>query len=116
MPRFTLVITLVALWIASTSAFAPPLECARNRIVTTSMSSSATNDEQTTVSRRHFAMSSIASAAFLFASQPAFARLEAVNRPDLLPSEKGLNVIQTEKFLTSGQAKRLDQLLAVVGA
>ena len=43
---------------------------------------------------------------------PASAKLEAVNRPDLLPKEAGLNVIQTEKFLTSGQAKRLNDLLA----
>jgi hypothetical protein len=43
--------------------------------------------------------------------QPAFARLEAVNRPDLLPSEAGANVIQTERFLTNGQAKRLDTML-----
>lgn len=41
----------------------------------------------------------------------AQARLEAVNRPDLLPSEKGLNVIQTEKFLTTGQARRMNDLL-----
>jgi len=44
--------------------------------------------------------------------QPAFARLDPVNRPDLLPKEDGLNVIQVEKFLTSGQAKRMDNLLA----
>jgi hypothetical protein len=44
--------------------------------------------------------------------QEASARLESVNRPDLLPSQKGLNVIQTEKFLTSGQARRLDDMLA----
>ena len=44
-------------------------------------------------------------------AQPAEARLEAVNRPDLLPSEAGLNVIQTEKFLTTGQAKRMNTLL-----
>jgi hypothetical protein len=44
--------------------------------------------------------------------QEASARLESVNRPDLLPSEKGLNVIQTEKFLTPGQARRLNDLLA----
>ena len=42
---------------------------------------------------------------------PAMARLEPVNRPDLLPKERGLNVIQTEKFLTSGQARRLNDLL-----
>ena len=36
---------------------------------------------------------------------PASARLESVNRPDLLPSDPGLNVIQTEKFLTPGQAR-----------
>jgi len=39
------------------------------------------------------------------------ARLEAVNRPDLLPEEPGKNVIQIEKFLTNGQAKRLDEKL-----
>jgi hypothetical protein len=43
---------------------------------------------------------------------PAFARLESVDKPNLLPSDKGLNVIQTEKFLTAGQAKRMDQLLS----
>jgi hypothetical protein len=48
----------------------------------------------------------------LMVPQPASARLEAVNRPDLLPREKNLNVIQVEKFLTSGQAKRLEGLLA----
>lgn len=45
---------------------------------------------------------------------PAQARLEAVNNPQLLPSEPGRNVIQTEKFLTSGQAKRMDQLLGAL--
>jgi TPM domain len=43
--------------------------------------------------------------------QAASPRLEAVNRPDLLPKESGLSVIQTEKLLTTGQAKRMDQLL-----
>jgi len=43
--------------------------------------------------------------------QASYARLDPVDRPDLLPSEKGLSVIQTEKFLTSGQAKRLNDNL-----
>lgn len=45
---------------------------------------------------------------------PASAKLEAVNRPDLLPKESGLNVIQTEKLLTSGQARRLNDLLSAL--
>uniref|UniRef100_A0A7S1ZLN6 TPM domain-containing protein n=1 Tax=Ditylum brightwellii TaxID=49249 RepID=A0A7S1ZLN6_9STRA len=59
-----------------------------------------------------------AAAAFLGAAvvtqspEASYARLEAVNRPDLLPSEPGLNVIQIQKFLTTGQANRMDKLLA----
>jgi hypothetical protein len=48
----------------------------------------------------------------LFPILPAYARLESIDKPNLLPNEKGLNVIQTEKFLTVGQAKRMDQLLS----
>lgn len=50
-------------------------------------------------------------AALTIEPQPSQARLEAVNRPDLLPSESGAVVIQTEKFLTSGQAKRMSDLI-----
>jgi len=50
-------------------------------------------------------------AALTIDPQPSQARLEAVNRPDLLPSESGAVVIQTEKFLTSGQAKRMSDLI-----
>ena len=57
-------------------------------------------------------ISSAAAASAVLLSTPANARLEAVNRPDLLPKEAGLNVIQIEKFLTSGQAKRMNDLLS----
>eukprot|EP00558_Chaetoceros_sp_UNC1202_P009219 CAMPEP_0197239442 /NCGR_PEP_ID=MMETSP1429-20130617/5912_1 /TAXON_ID=49237 /ORGANISM="Chaetoceros sp., Strain UNC1202" /LENGTH=236 /DNA_ID=CAMNT_0042698857 /DNA_START=17 /DNA_END=727 /DNA_ORIENTATION=+ len=50
-------------------------------------------------------------AALTIDPQPSQARLEAVNRPDLLPSDAGAVVIQTEKFLTSGQAKRMSDLI-----
>jgi len=59
-------------------------------------------------SRRTLVQSIMASSLLpVIAVQPqiATARLEAVDRPDLLPSEKGLNVIQTEKFLTAGQVR-----------
>ena len=46
--------------------------------------------------------------------QPASARLEGVNKPELLPSEPGLNVIQVERFLTKGQEKRLSDLLTAL--
>jgi hypothetical protein len=53
----------------------------------------------------------LATAAATLSPLVAQARLESVNRPDLLPREAGLNVIQIEKFLTTGQAKRMDELL-----
>jgi TPM domain len=46
--------------------------------------------------------------------QAAHARLEAVNRPELLPKGEYTNVIQTEKVLTSGQAKRMNDLLSAL--
>ena len=66
------------------------------------------------VSRRTIVQSLMLSSLLPAAIAPlsASARLEAVNRPDLLPTEPGLNVIQTEKFLTAGQAKRLDKMMA----
>jgi len=69
--------------------------------------------QQTPLSRRSI-ISSLLAGSLALTAMPNFAsaRLEAVDRPDLLPKEKGLNVIQVEKFLTSGQAKRLDNLLS----
>ena len=51
-------------------------------------------------------------AILLTSSGNAYGRPEPVNRPDLLPKEPGLNVIQIEKFLTSGQVKRLNEMLS----
>lgn len=41
---------------------------------------------------------------------PVAARLESVNKPELLPTEPGQNIIQVEKFLTSGQQKNIQKL------
>ena len=80
---------------------------------TTTVALNGLNDDGE-VSRRTIVQSIMLSSLLpaVTAPQMATARLEAVNRPDLLPSEQGLNVIQTEKFLTSGQAKRLDKMMA----
>jgi len=81
------------------------------RITTVALNGSNQDGE---VSRRTIVQSIVLSSILpaVVAPRAATARLEAVDRPDLLPSEQGLNVIQTEKFLTAGQAKRLDKLMA----
>jgi hypothetical protein len=61
--------------------------------------------------RKAIASILVPSAVAVLSPQAASARLEAVNRPDLLPSQPGLNVIQIEKFLTNGQARRMDDML-----
>jgi len=68
----------------------------------------------TTSTRRGVLTKTLASATAAAASiaLPVQARLDPVNKPQLLPSEPGLNVIQTEKFLTTGEAKRMDAKLA----
>jgi hypothetical protein len=53
----------------------------------------------------------VVAAGLLGVPETASARLEPINKPELLPAEKGVKVIQTEKFLTAGQVKRLDSLL-----
>jgi hypothetical protein len=75
------------------------------------LSATTSTDSVKTVSRRHVLIASTTAAVMTTLPFPAKARLEGVNRPDLLPTEKGLNVIQTENFLTKGQAKRMNDLL-----
>lgn len=75
------------------------------------------NNEINSVERRDLFQKSVSFAAGTFAVSQMFpqasnARLDPVNRPDLLPSESGQNVIQTEKMLTSGQVKRMEAQLA----
>jgi hypothetical protein len=55
-----------------------------------------------------------AAAATTLIPYSASARLESVNRPELLPKETDLKVIQVEKFLTTGQAKRMNELLTAL--
>lgn len=62
------------------------------------------------LSRRHFlstfAATLLPTTAFLFASPTLAARPEGVNRPELLPADF-TTVIDLERFLASGEAKRL---------
>ncbi|CAB9526653.1 15.0 kDa protein [Seminavis robusta] len=98
-------------------AFAPNGQPRTATEQSTWLAATSQNNSKNAPSRRSLLSSiaggTLAGLSYWVASPPeASARLEAVNRPDLLPSDKNLNVIQVEKFLTSGQAKRLDTLLA----
>jgi len=103
------------------TTLAPPSTLSASRVAEVfrlfQTSSASNHDEENNndnFSRRSVLQSTVALAATVVVSSvvpPAQARLEAVNRPELLPTEKDLNVIQIEKFLTSGQAKRMDALL-----
>jgi TPM domain len=76
------------------------------------------NVGSSTLSRRNWLNSASAaiflSSTLMISPESASARLEGINNPKLLPSEPGLNVIQTEKFLTSGQVKRMDSMLSAL--
>lgn len=108
-----------ALLAASTDAFAPV-----GSVPSTASSLSASADScgdgmPSFIWSRRSAISTIAgitASPLLLPVSQANARLEGVNKPELLPSEPGLNVIQVEKFLTKGQEKRMNDLLTKLEA
>ena len=83
---------LPALIAASAATSALAFQLAATERPTTALSASAADRRSILTT----AASAISTAALLSVSspQPASARLEAVNRPDLLPTESGKNVIQ----------------------
>ncbi|KAI2494950.1 hypothetical protein MHU86_19551 [Fragilaria crotonensis] len=87
-----------------------PAMMSQQRVETNLLPTGIGNDNGQS-SRRNILVTTAATAAMLMIPPPALARLEPVNRPDLLPSESGLNVIQTEKFFTPGQARRMNDML-----
>jgi len=110
---------VIAMFAMSVASFTLPDTNSEQRprgfTIGTSSSTSAT--ELSSTGNRREAFTQITAAAALATGlfgnpTVAAARLEGVNRPDLLPSESGKNVIQIEKFLTNGQAKRMDEKLA----
>ncbi|KAL7531720.1 hypothetical protein ACHAXR_005671, partial [Thalassiosira sp. AJA248-18] len=113
----------VALLGVSVEAFAPIALPSSTRPSTPSASSlsetSNNNDGMSTSFSRRSAIYSLAGltiSPLFLPTLPASARLEGVNKPELLPSEPGLNVIQVEKFLTKGQEKRLNDMLTSLEA
>ena len=66
--------------------------------------------QKTTVSTASIALSTIISS-LITTPQPSNARLDPVDNPSLLPTTPNEVVIQTEKFLTSGQVKRMTDLI-----
>jgi hypothetical protein len=102
-------------------AFSPAARSQSLSTTSVAASSSADNDDMIVPTEGSFSRrtavsalltsTAVVAAGLLGVPETASARLEPINKPELLPAEKGVKVIQTEKFLTAGQVKRLDSLL-----
>jgi len=94
----------------------PALEQVRARGVP-NMSPAGTGDASGValagVPRRGVLVAAAAAAMGVFPTLSASARPEGVNKPELLPSYQ-TNVIDLERFLTSGEAKRIDKKLTAL--
>lgn len=105
---YRMLLLVVACWPTIVVSFAPGTNSFHTKLHKLQLARSPFSNS---LSRRDWIQAASGLALITGVSSPAQAKLEAVNRPDLLPSEQGLNVIQTEKYLTSGQARRMNELL-----
>lgn len=106
----------IALVAQPSSAFVQSPSSSATKITSSATRTPASkNDDDDLVTDRRSAVYGMAGLAIspfvVLPPSPANARLEGVNKPELLPSEPGLNVIQVEKFLTKGQERRVNEML-----
>jgi uncharacterized membrane protein YgcG len=102
----------VALLATGSGAFAPAATVSK----VSSLSAIASSSEDINRRSAIFTLAGLTVSPLFLPTLPASARLEGVNKPELLPTESGLNVIQVEKFLTKGQEKRINDLLTKLEA
>lgn len=88
----------VALLATGSGAFAPAATVSK----VSSLSATASSSEDINRRSAIFTLAGLTVSPLFLPTLPASARLEGVNKPELLPTESGLNVIQVEKFLTKG--------------
>lgn len=114
--------------VASVSAFAPQSissisTSSEVKTVLNSSSNGDVNEDEQQLSRRSLFQKTSTTAAIAMSTvlgtlstspMASNARLDPVNNPALLPSTPDEVVIQTEKFLTSGQVKRLSNLITAL--
>jgi len=109
---------LLAVAPSPVQSFSPNFGVSSSTTILKASSINSADESSSSVTTRRGAFANVLTSGSMIAAGtlatalPAQARLDPVDKPQLLPSEKGLNVIQTEKFLTTGEAKRMDAKLA----